>query len=190
MAKQATEAASVEELTVLADRGYFSGEEIVACEAVGATPIVPKPLTSGAKADGRFDKPDFIYQPETDSYRCPAGEQLIWRFTAVEKGLTLSRYWSSNCGSCAIKAKCTPSKQRRIIRWEHEAVLEKMQRRLDAGRDANQAQHRRARLRQSQRLDGKRPLPNAAAAACRNGNEPPRTPHNIKRAIAVSALPR
>ncbi|AFL49768.1 transposase [Sinorhizobium fredii] len=136
MAQQAKEATGVEELTVLADRGYFSGEEIVACEAVGATPIVPRPLTSGAKADGRFDKQDFIYQPETDSYRCPAGEQLIWRFTAVEKGLILSRYWSSNCGSCAIKAKCTPSKQRRITRWEHEAVLEKMQRRLDEMPDA------------------------------------------------------
>ncbi|PDT74346.1 transposase, partial [Sinorhizobium sp. BJ1] len=66
MAQQAKEATGVEELTVLADRGYFSGEEIVACEAVGATPIVPKPLTSGAKADGRFGKQDFIYQPETD----------------------------------------------------------------------------------------------------------------------------
>lgn len=35
---------------MLADRGYFSGEEIVACEAIGVTPYVPKPLTSGAKA--------------------------------------------------------------------------------------------------------------------------------------------
>lgn len=136
MARQVKEVAGVDRLTILADRGYFSGEEIVACEAVGATPIVPRPLTSGAKADGRFDKQDFIYQPENDSYRCPAGEQLIWRFTAVEKGLTLSRYWSSNCGSCGIKAKCTPSKQRRITRWEHEAVLEKMQRRLDEMPDA------------------------------------------------------
>src|SRR5215467_6609832 len=91
----------------------------------------PKPLTSGAKADGRFGKQDFIYQPETDTYRCPAGEQLIWRFTTVENGLKLSRYWSSNCGTCAMKAKCTPSKQRRITRWEHEAVIEVMQRRLD-----------------------------------------------------------
>ena len=103
----------------------------MACEAAGVTPIVPKPLTSGAKADGRFGKQDFIYQPETDTYRCPAGEQLIWRYTTVEKGLTLSRYWSSNCGNCAMKAMCTPSKQRRITRWEHEAVIEAMQRRLD-----------------------------------------------------------
>src|SRR5215471_7769848 len=99
--------------------------------SAAVTPIVPKPLTSGAKADGRFGKQDFIYQPETDTYRCPAGERLIWRYTTVENGLTLSRYWSSNCGACAMKTKCTPSKQRRITRWEHEAVVEAMQRRLD-----------------------------------------------------------
>jgi transposase len=131
MARQAREVTGADGLTVLADRGYFSGEEVVACEAAGVTPIVPKPLTSGAKADGRFGKQDFIYQSETDTYRCPAGEQLIWRYTTVENGLTLSRYWSSNCGTCAMKAMCTPSKQRRITRWEHEAVIEAMQRRLD-----------------------------------------------------------
>jgi transposase len=131
MARQTKEVTRADGLTVLADRGYFSGEEVIACEAAGVRPIVPKPLTSGAKADGRFGKQDFIYQPETDTYRCPAGEQLTWRFTTVENGLKLSRYWSSNCGTCAMKAKCTPSKQRRITRWEHEAVIEAMQRRLD-----------------------------------------------------------
>jgi transposase len=131
MARQTKKMTGADGLTVLADRGYFSGEEVVACEAVGVRPIVPKPLTSGAKADGRFGKQDFIYQSDTDTYRCPAGEQLIWRFTTVENGLKLSRYWSSNCGTCAMKAKCTPSKQRRISRWEHEAVIEAMQRRLD-----------------------------------------------------------
>jgi transposase len=131
MARQAKEVTRSGDLTVLADRGYFSGVEVVACEAAGVTPIVPKPLTSGAKADGRFGKPDFIYQPETDTYRCPAGEQLIWRYTNVEHGLTLNRYWSNNCGACAIKARCTPSRERRITRWEHEAVIEAMQRRLD-----------------------------------------------------------
>jgi transposase len=136
MARQAQAATGADDLTVLADRGYFSGKEIVACEAAGATPLVPKPLTSGAKADGRFGKQDFVYQPETDTYRCPAGEQLIWRFTAQENGLTLRRYWSSNCGTCAIKASCTPSENRRVTRWEHEAVLERMQRRLDEMPDA------------------------------------------------------
>jgi transposase len=136
MAQQAKEVTGADGLTVLADRGYFSGAEVVACEAAGITPIVPKPLTSGAKADGRFGKQDFIYQPETDTYRCPAGERLIWRYATVENGLTLNRYWSSNCGTCAMKAMCTPSNQRRITRWEHEAVIEAMQRRLDEMPDA------------------------------------------------------
>ncbi len=108
----------------------------MACEAAGVTPIVPKPLTSGAKSDGRFGKPDFIYQRATDTYRCPAAERLIWRYTTVEHGLRLSRYWSSNCGSFAIKAKCTPSQQRRITRWEDEAIIAAMQRRLNEWPDA------------------------------------------------------
>ena len=52
--------------------------------------------------------------PQPQSIIENTGEQLIWRYTTVEKGLTLSRYWSSNCGNCAIKAMCTPRKQRRI----------------------------------------------------------------------------
>src|ERR1700757_1493429 len=84
MARQTKAVMGADSLTVLADRGYFSGEEVVACEAAGGTPIVPKSLTSGAKADGRFGKQDFIDQSETDTYRCPAGEQLIWRYTTVE----------------------------------------------------------------------------------------------------------
>lgn len=96
------------------------------------TPYVPKPLTSGAKADGRFGKWDFVYDPERDLYRCPAGERLGRRMTTVEKGQTMHRYWNlSSCRSCALKPQCTPAKERRVSRWEHEAVLEAMQSRLD-----------------------------------------------------------
>lgn len=132
MARQAKAATGASELTVLADRGYFSGEEILACEQAGATPYVPRPLTSGAKADGRFGKQDFVYSPEHDAYRCPAGEVLGRRMTTIENGQTLHRYWNlSSCRTCALKAQCTPAKERRITRWEHEDVLEAMQRRLD-----------------------------------------------------------
>ena len=131
MGRQASEATGTTNLTVLADRGYFSGPEVLACQAAGVTPICPKPLTSGAKADGRFGKQDFVYQPDGDTYRCPAGDTLIWRYRNVEHGLTLNRYWSSNCGTCALKAQCTPGKERRITRWEHEEVIEAMQARLD-----------------------------------------------------------
>jgi transposase len=124
-------AAMARPITVLADRGYFKGEEILACVQQGITPLVPKPLTSNSKADGRFDKRDFVYVPQRNEYRCPAGERAIWRMTTVEEGLTLHRYWSSACPRCSIKPQCTPSDYRRITRWEHEQVLDDMQRQLD-----------------------------------------------------------
>jgi transposase len=131
MASQAKAAMGVEALDALADRGYFDGEEVLACGAIGVTPFVPKPLTSGAKAHGRFGKQDFIYNAEDDSYRCPAGERLTWRFTSVEKGMTMHTYWTTKCGGCPLKSKCTTSNLRRIRRWEHEAVIDAMQDRLD-----------------------------------------------------------
>jgi hypothetical protein len=131
MATQAREALGTEKLTAVADRGYFSGEQILECERQGINALVPKPLTSNSKAEGRFDKRDFVYIAESDEYRCPANQRAIRRFTALEKGLTLHRYWSSACPKCPIKAQCTPSPYRRITRWEHEQVLDAMQARLD-----------------------------------------------------------
>jgi transposase len=131
MAKQASDATGIKELTVVADRGYFKGEEILACEQAGITPFVSKPLTSNSKAEGRFGKQDFVYQAQDDEYRCPAGQRLIRRFTSIEDGMTLHCYWTTACQGCAIKDKCTTGKERRIRRWEHEAVLDAMQARLD-----------------------------------------------------------
>lgn len=136
MAKQARAAMGAKELTVIADRGYFKGEEIVACHEAGIVVIVPKTSTSGAKADGRFDRADFIYDAEKNEYRCPAGQTLIWRYASLQAGLMQNRYWSSNCKQCAIKEKCTPGEQRRVTRWEHENVLETMQSRLDLAPDS------------------------------------------------------
>jgi len=131
MARQASEATGEDKLTILADRGYFSSEQIRECEQDGFAPLVPKPQTSNNKAAGLFDKRDFIYLAKKDEYRCPAGQRAIWRFTTIEKGLTLHKYWSSACTQCKIKGKCTTSPYRRIARWEHEDVLERMQARLD-----------------------------------------------------------
>jgi len=131
VAEQAREATGIEDLTVVADRGYFKGEQILKCEQAGITPIVPKTLTSTSKADGRFDKQDFVYIAADDEYRCPAGQRAIKRFSSVERGMTLNKYWSSACPRCPLKARCTPSVYRRIARWEHEAVLDAMQERLD-----------------------------------------------------------
>jgi transposase len=131
MAKQSKAALEVDELDAVADRGYFSSEEILACYEAGITVTLPKPLTSGAKAEGRFAKQDFRYLAGEDVYICPAGERLIYHFTNEEKGLVLRRYWTSACQGCAIKHLCTTGKERRITRWEHEDVLEEVQRRLD-----------------------------------------------------------
>jgi transposase len=131
MAAQARVEMAVETLEVVADRGYYDSEELRTCEEAGITVTLPKPLTSAAKAAGRFGKQDFIYVAAEDIYRCPAGEWLTYRFTAQEDGKTLRRYWTTACQSCALKAQCTTGRERRITRWEHEAVLERVQDRLD-----------------------------------------------------------
>ncbi len=137
MAKAAKQEMAADNLQALADRGYFNGPEIKACEDTGIEAFVPKPLTSNAKADGRFDKSDFVYLSETDEYRCPAGESAIHRFNTVERsGLNVRVYWSSACIGCPQKSECTTSQYRRIRRWEHEDVLERMQERLNTKTDA------------------------------------------------------
>jgi transposase len=131
MAKSAKAALGVEKLDAVADRGYFSGEEILACDNAGITVTLPKPMTSGMLARGRFGKQDFRYVAGEDVYICPAGERLPYRYTNEEDGLALRRYWTNACQNCPIKKTCTSGKERRITRWEHEHVLEAVQRRLD-----------------------------------------------------------
>src|SRR6476646_1262059 len=131
MSEQARAAIGSETIEAVADRGYYSGEEIVACEQAGITVYLPKPMTSGLLAKGRFGKQDFVYVAADDVYLCPAGEQLTYHYTNEEEGKTLRRYWTTACQTCALKSKCTTGKERRISRWEHEAVLEAVQARLD-----------------------------------------------------------
>ena len=131
MAKTARQAIGTEALEVVADRGYFKGEEIHACDEANITTYLPKPQTSGNMAKGFFGKRDFIYKPEDDEYECPAGERAIYRSSREENGKLIRRYWSSACVSCTIKSQCTTGKERRISRWEHEAVIEAAERRLD-----------------------------------------------------------
>src|SRR6187399_732625 len=131
MSEQARAAIGSEAIEAVADRGYYSGEEIVACEQAGVTVYLPKPMTSGLNVTGRFGKQDFVYVAADDVYLCPAGEQLIYHYTNEEDGKTLRRYWTNACQTCALKGQCTTGKERRISRWEHEAVLESVQARLD-----------------------------------------------------------
>ncbi|MEJ2632544.1 MAG: IS1182 family transposase [Acidihalobacter sp.] len=131
MARQAKAAIGAERLDVVADRGYFRGEELRACDQAQITTYLPKPQTSGNLARGQFGKRDFIYRREDDEYECPAGQRLIYQFTRQENGLTIHRYWSSACPKCAMKPQCTIGDYRRVSRWEHEAVIEAAERRLD-----------------------------------------------------------
>ena len=131
VALQAKDILGADHLDAVADRGYFNSPEILACEQADITVTLPKPMTSGAKSDGRFGKQDFVYLPTEDVYRCPAGEKLAYRYTNEEDGKTLRRYWTTACPRCPLKSRCTTGPERRITRWEHEHVLEAVQRRLD-----------------------------------------------------------
>jgi len=131
LAKQTKAVLETDALNVVADRGYFSSLEILACDQDSITVTLPKPMTSSGRVKGRFVKQDFRYVADEDVYVCPADETLVYHYTNVEKGLTLRRYWTNACHTCALKGQCTTGKERRITRWEHEHILEAVQQRLD-----------------------------------------------------------
>ena len=135
MAKAAKAALNVDELGVIADRGYFSSTELLACDEAGITPTVPRPETSGNRKKGMFVKADFFYDAATDTYTCPAGKALTYRYTREEKGLMHRRYWQNDCQSCHLKPRCTTGKERRITRWEHEHLIEAIYARMEENPD-------------------------------------------------------
>ena len=173
VANETKTALGVDKLDAVADRGYFNSEDILACEVAGITVTLPKPMTSNAKAEGRFGKQDFRYVAAEDIYVCPAGEKLAYHYTTEENGLVLRRYWTNVCQSCAIKPTCTTGKERRITRWEHEHILEAVQRRLDEHlrEDAPAPRDGRTSLRHHQGQDGSNPFPDedAATSCLRDG---------------------
>jgi transposase len=139
MGRQAKEVLGIDKLEAVADRGYYSSTEIKACDDAGIAVTLPKPMTSGAKSDGRFGKQDFVYNAAEDVYRCPAGEKLTYRMTSEQDGKMMRRYWTNACSHCPLKSKCTTGNERRIPRWEHEHVLEAAQKRLDENPQAMRA---------------------------------------------------
>ncbi|WP_331373358.1 IS1182 family transposase [Sinorhizobium chiapasense] len=137
MGQQAKEATGADELTVLADRGYFSGEEVLACDAAGIKAIVPKSLTSSGLKRGFFGKQDFVFDADRDLYVCPAGQELTRGRIRSDRECDVIFYRHlTACSSCELKSRCTPEKLRRIRRWEHEQVIDAMQARLDRMPDA------------------------------------------------------
>jgi len=136
MAGKASEALGAKDLMVLADPGYYKGEEIVDCYEAGITALVPKVDTSGKRGKGQYTRSDFIYDAEKEEYVCPAKARLIYRFTTEDKGKQLRVYWTNQCGSCALKSQCTTGKERRLKRWEKEHILEKADALLKKNPDA------------------------------------------------------
>ena len=136
MAKQTKAALETEELRVVADRGYYRGEEILDCEKANIKTYLPKPKTSPNRAKGQFDRDAFHYIAADDEYECPAGLRLVRHMTVQQQGKTIHAYWTAKCRVCPIKSQCTSGVHRKITRWEHEAVLEKAQARLDRSPDA------------------------------------------------------
>jgi transposase len=130
MAKQAQAILGMKTLTVVADKGYYNGDELRECELADIVAYVAKPKTSPNKAKGYFDRSRFKYIKDDDEYECPAGDRLTYRTTTTDGHKTIRRYWTSACGSCAIKSQCTNGKERRVSRWVHEDVLERAAKRL------------------------------------------------------------
>jgi len=130
MAKGAKEVLKRDEMHAVADKGYFSSREILACHEDGITTTLPRPETSGNRKKGMYVKADFAYDADADVYRCPAGETLTYRYTTEEAGLVVRRYWASVCQACPLKTRCTTGKERRITRWQHEHLVDEMHDRM------------------------------------------------------------
>ena len=124
MAEQANVALKAKTLTVIADPGYYKGEEIVDCYEAGIKALVPKTNTSPSQAKGRYSKADFRYDAEQNKYSCPAGQRLTYRFDSVEHGMKLWVYMTYQCSSCPLQSRCTTSNAKRIKRWEKEHILD------------------------------------------------------------------
>jgi transposase len=132
MGDKAQEATGCDELTVLADRGYFNGDQVLACEGTGILPIIPKTQTSNNPNRGLFSGADFIYDVEHDHYTCPAGQHLTKGKVRSDRRDDIDHYRNlSACEACVLNSRCTTDKHKRVKRWVHEGVLDKMQARLD-----------------------------------------------------------
>ena len=135
MAMAAKDALGRDTLHALADKGYYSGVEIAACDKAGITVTMPRPETSGNRKKGMYVKADFKYDPDHDVYICPTGDALTYRYTREEDGLLVKRYWTSECGSCPVKSRCTTGNERRVTRWEYEHLVDEMRDRLRSAAD-------------------------------------------------------
>src|SRR3954449_11567680 len=132
MALKAQQATGCEQVTALADRGYFNGDQVLLCEGTGVATVVPKTLTSGNTKRGLFTGQDFIYDTEKDHYTCPAGQHLTRGRVRSDRSGDIDQYrHPTACFTCPLKPRCTAQKVKRVKRWKYEGVLDAMQARLD-----------------------------------------------------------
>src|ERR1700752_3962485 len=133
MALAGKEMLAVEQLKVVADMGYSHGKELQACQEARIEPYVARPETSANAKLGLFGKEQFVYNPDSDTYRCPAGQTLTYRFDTIEKERHIRYYKTGACGQCLLKEKCTRNKEgRRITRGVDEHIIEQTQARVQA----------------------------------------------------------
>lgn len=138
MSNKAREAVGSESITIVADRGYYGGEQLFECANNGITTYVPKPLTSSGTKRGFFIKQDFVYDTASDVYICPAHQHLTkgaHRSDRQSSEMNIYRNLTA-CANCHLKSRCTTEKLRRIRRWKHEGILDDIERRLEEKPDA------------------------------------------------------
>jgi transposase len=134
MTRQAKEMLGAESVEVVADKGYYNEQQIVACERLGASCFVPAAKGNGGQTTGIYSKKDFSYDPIHDSYCCPAGQRLPYKSTVIKNGKNTRIYETKVCKGCSLRKHCTSAKRgnRRIYRWKYESVIEAMKARLKA----------------------------------------------------------
>src|SRR5271157_569942 len=130
-AEPAKEVLGVEQIAVVADKGYFKIEDIEACEKAGIEPYVPRPQRGPSVKAGLFRKDEFKYDADSDSVLCPGGRRLHPYSSSLLRGLKKVNYTNKlACDDCAIRSRCTGGRFRTVSRLENEAVLDRMQARL------------------------------------------------------------
>jgi transposase len=134
MAAASKDALAVDALTVVADAGYSNGKDAAACESEGITPCVPANRSTNNQGDGTFfDRSAFLYQPESDTYSCPASRRLVRKQIMRRDNCIL--YVAQDCSGCALKPRCTTAERRLLTRHCHEDALQRMNARVAADPD-------------------------------------------------------
>jgi transposase len=130
-AEAAKRTLGVEAIEVVADRGYYKIEDIQACEDAGISAYVAKPIRGPGIKAGYFAKDDFDYNAEADTFTCPGGETLSPRYREAVRGTEAITYVNrAACRACDLRPRCTKAKFRKVMRYEGEAVLDRMAERL------------------------------------------------------------